>query len=94
MRVEVLSVLRRQHRLGGLDAGQVAAAVGDLVDLDVEVYPTGPLLRRAWELRENVTAYDACYVALAEALGCLLLTADARLSRADTPVCDIELIRA
>jgi len=92
LRVEVLAVLRRQHRLGGLDAGQVAAAVDDLLDLEVEVYPTGPLLRRAWELRENVTSYDACYVALAEALGCPLLTADARLSRASGPACDIELI--
>ena len=92
LRIEVLSVLRRQHRLGRLDAGQVAAAVDDLLDLDLEVYPTEPLLRRAWELRENVTAYDACYVALAEALGCALLTADARLSRAGGPICDIDLI--
>ena len=92
LRVEVLSVLRRQHRLGGLDAKQAAAAVDDLLDLEVDVYPTGPLLRRVWELRENVTAYDACYVALAEALGCSLLTSDARLSRAGGPACDIELI--
>lgn len=94
LRVEVLSVLRRQHRLGGLDAGQVTAAVEDLLDLGLDVYPTGPLLRRTWELRDNVTAYDACYVALAEALGCSLLTADARLSRAAGPVCDVELIGA
>ena len=94
MRVEVLSVLRRQHRRGALDAGQVAAAVDDLLDLEVEIYPTGPLLRRAWDLRENVTAYDACYVALAEALGCPLLTADARLSRAAGPTCEVELVRA
>ena len=94
LRVEVLSVLRRQHRRGGLDAGQVEAAVDDLLDLELDVYPTGPLLRRAWQLRDNVTAYDACYVALAEALDCPLLTADARLSRADGPVCDIDLIRS
>ena len=92
LRVEVLSVLRRQHRRGGLDAGQVAAAVDDLLDLELDVYPTGPLLRRAWELRENVIAYDACYVALAEALDCPLLTADARLSRADGPICEFEHI--
>ncbi len=91
---EVLAALRRQRRQGGLDAGQVAAAVDDLLNLELEVYPTGPLLRRAWNLRENVTAYDACYVALAEALGCSLLTADARLSRADAPTCGIELISA
>ena len=94
LRVEVLSVLRRQHHLGGLDAEEVEAAVEDLLDLDLVVYPTGPLLRRAWELRNNVTAYDACYVALAEALECTLLTADARLSRAAGVTCDIEVIRA
>ena len=94
LRIEVLSVLRRQHRLGGLDAGQVGAAVDDLLDLELDVYPTGPLLRRTWQLRDNVTAYDACYVALAEALDCPLLTADARLSRAGGPTCDIEFISA
>ena len=92
LRVEVLSVLRRQHRLGRLDAGQVSAAVDDLLDLAIEIYPTGPLLRRAWDLRENVTAYDACHVALAEALGCPLLTADARLSRAGSPTCNMEFV--
>ena len=94
LRIEVLSVLRRQHRQGGLDAGQVGVAVDDLLDLELDVYPTGPLLRRAWQLRDNVTAYDACYVALAEALDCPLLTADARLSRAAGPTCDIEFISA
>lgn len=94
LRIEVLSVLRRQHRLGGLDAGQVEAAVDDLLDLELEVYPTGRLLRRAWDLHDNVTAYDACYVALAEALGCPVLTADTRLSRATGPTCNIELVRA
>lgn len=71
---------------------QVAAAVDDLLDLELDIHHTAPLLRRAWELRDNVTAYDACYVSLAEALGCPLLTADARLSRASGPTCDIELI--
>ena len=78
----------------GWTPGQVATAVDDLLDLELDVYPTGPLLRRAWQLRDNVTAYDACYVALAEALDCPLLTADARLSRAGGPMCDIELITA
>ena len=94
LRVEVLSVLRRQARLGELDAAQVAAAVDDLLDLELDVYPTGPLLRRVWELRDNVTAYDACYVALAEALDCALLTADARLSRASGPICEVEVVPA
>ena len=94
LRVEVLSLLRRQARLGELDAAHVAAAVDDLLDLELDVYPTGPLLRRAWELRDNVTAYDACYVALAEALDCALLTADARLSRASGPICEVEVVPA
>ena len=94
LRVEVLSVLRRQARLGELAAAQVAAAVDDLLDLELDVYPTGPLLRRVWELRDNVTAYDACYVALAEALDCALLTADARLSRASGPICEVEVVPA
>ena len=94
LRVEVLSVLRRQARLGELAAAQVAAAVDDLLDLELDVYPTGPLLRRVWELRDNVTAYDACYVALAVALDCALLTADARLSRASGPICEVEVVPA
>ena len=87
-------MLRRQARLGEFDAAQVAAAVDDLLDLELDVYPTGPLLRRVWELRDNVTAYDACYVALAEALDCALLTADARLSRASGPICEVEVVPA
>jgi predicted nucleic acid-binding protein len=56
------------------------------------VYPTSSLVRRVWELRNNLTAYDACYVALAEALGCTLLTADVKLSRAPGTRCPIDLI--
>lgn len=55
-------------------------------------YPHGPLLRRAWELRESVRPYDASYVALAEALSAVLLTMDGRLSRAPGLKCAIELI--
>lgn len=51
------------------------------------------LLSRIWELRDNVTAYDATYVALAEAFGCQLLTADARLASAPGPRCTIVVIR-
>lgn len=50
-----------------------------------------PLLERVWQLRDNVTAYDAAYVAVAEALDALLLTADERLSRATGPRCGIEI---
>ncbi|SBW24906.1 hypothetical protein FDG2_4341 [Candidatus Protofrankia californiensis] len=55
-------------------------------------YPARPLLRRAFELRNNVTPYDTCYVALAESLDCPLYTADARLAKAPGPTCRIELV--
>lgn len=92
LRVEVLSVLRRQHCTGTIDLTQAEQALMDLVDLPIAVYPTAPLLSRCWELRDNLTAYDACYIALAEILGCSLLTADTRLSRAAGTRCPIEVI--
>ena len=92
LRVEVVSVIRRQLGLGRLDADQADRAIDDLLDLPVVVYPTASLIRRVWDLRDDLTAYDACYVALAEALSCTLLTADARLSRAPGTRCSIVVI--
>jgi predicted nucleic acid-binding protein len=92
LRVEVLSVLRRQVIAGDLTKRQADDAVEDLLALPLTVYPTAPLLRRCWVLRGNVTAYDACYVALAEGLGCTLVTADAKLANAPGPRCRIDLI--
>ena len=66
--------------------------MADLLDLPITVYPTAPLLPRVWELRGNVSAYDACYLALAEALDSLLLTADARLAAAPGLCCRVEVI--
>jgi len=80
--VEVLAVLRKRWLAGDLDDARFEVAVDDLVQLPAERYPTRPLLRRAHELRANVTPYDAVYVALAEATGVPLLTADRRLSGA------------
>ena len=60
--------------------------------LALDRYPALPLLPRAFELRANVTAYDAMYVALAEALDCPLVTADARLAAASGPRCKIQLL--
>lgn len=80
--VEVAQVLRRYVREGALEAGAGAAALADLRALDLERHSHEALLERAWSLRENVTAYDAVYVALAEALDAPLLTCDARLARA------------
>ncbi len=82
LRVEVLSVARRQLHVATIDVTQTEQAVTDLLDLPMTVYPTAPLLRRCWQLRDNLTAYDACCIALAETLGCSLLTASARPSRA------------
>lgn len=90
--VEVLSAWHRLHALGAIDERRVALARADLDDLRVERTPHGPLLARCWELRANLTPYDAAYVALAEALGAPLLTADARLAGAPGLRAEVELL--
>jgi predicted nucleic acid-binding protein len=80
--IEVVQIVRRYQRLGELSAEHGERAIDDLLDLPVDRYPHRPLLPRVWELRANLTAYDAAYVALAEALEAPLLTRDARLARA------------
>jgi predicted nucleic acid-binding protein len=92
--LEVTSVLRRQNRVGLLDARRAQLAFGDLLALPMRRAPHLPLLARCWELRENLTAYDAAYVALAEALNATLLTGDQRLAGAAGPTCNIEVLRA
>ena len=79
---EVLWALRRRERLGSLRADRAGQAVEDLLDAPLHRFPTLPLLPVVWSLRAKVTSYDACYVALARALDCVLVTADRRLSRA------------
>jgi len=80
--VEVAQALRRYVREGELDAGSAASALEDLRALDLQRHSHEALLHRVWALRENLTAYDAVYVALAEALETTLLTCDGRLARA------------
>ncbi len=92
LRIEVASVLRRHASNGNLTPEQAEVAISDLLDFPIAVYPTAPLLRRVWELRSNVTAYDGCYVALAEAAGLPLLTADRRLANAPDLRCPVELL--
>jgi predicted nucleic acid-binding protein len=76
---EVAHVLRR-HVLGGrLDEGRAAEALGDLDELPLDRYPAWPLIRRIWDLRHNLSGYDATYVALAEALDAVLITSERRL---------------
>ena len=89
--VEVLGVIRRHHQLGHLDATAAAQAVDDLRLWTGERFGHRALLARAWELRANVRGWDAMYVALAEALDAVLLTADARLAAAPGPTCGIEV---
>ena len=92
LRIEVVSVLRRHAGNGDLTPQQADAAIEDLLAFPITVYPTAPLLRRVWELRSNVTAYDGCYVAVAEAVGIRLLTADRRLARAPGLRCTVEVV--
>jgi predicted nucleic acid-binding protein len=80
--VEVAQVIRRYAANGDIDAGRGRAALDDLADMNLQRYPHGFLLPRVWDLRENITAYDAVYIALAEALDAVLLTRDQRLARA------------
>jgi len=91
--LEVASVLRRQLAAGALDARRAGLALDDLAALPARRAPHRPLLARCWELRDNLTIYDAAYVALAEAMNATLLTADRRLARAPGPRCPIEVLR-
>lgn len=90
--LETTSVIRRQCRAGHLDRRRAGLALADLVDLPLRRAPHRPLLARCWELSENLTVYDAAYVALAEVLDVVLLTGDARLAKASGPRCEIELL--
>lgn len=91
--VEVAQALRRYVSAGELNAVAAADALDDLRALDVERHSHEPLLDRVWALRDNLTAYDAVYVALAEALDTTLLTCDGRLARAPRMAGRVELVR-
>jgi predicted nucleic acid-binding protein len=85
--VEAANVLRRLVRGGTLSAREADLAHRDLLDVDLELFPYAPFAARAWALTGAVTAYDAWYVALAEALDAPLATLDTRLARAPGPRC-------
>jgi predicted nucleic acid-binding protein len=79
--LEVLQVMRRLVALREVSEDRAALALGMLERLALRRWSHGPLRRRAWALRRNLTAYDAAYVALAEHLECSLITRDSRLAR-------------
>ena len=80
--IEVLHALRRPTLLGTVSPERTRLALSRLRDTQLVRYPHTPLMERIWELKDNLTAYDAAYVALAEALDAPLVTLDARLARA------------
>jgi predicted nucleic acid-binding protein len=90
--LEVVSVWRRHVAAKLMPARRAAGALADLADLPLRRSSHQSFLHRIWELRHVVTPYDAAYIALAEALDVVLVTADARLSRASNLHCEIEAI--
>ncbi|WP_082363997.1 type II toxin-antitoxin system VapC family toxin [Rhodopseudomonas sp. AAP120] len=90
--VEVAHVLRRYAAIGEIDGERGRAALVDFADTPVQRYPHEVLLPRIWQLRHNLTAYDAAYVALAEALDVPLLTRDKRLAAAAGHHARVEIV--
>lgn len=90
--LEVAQILRRYSASGQMDPERGRQALADLTDLPITRYPHDLFLPRIWELRHNMTAYDAVYVALAETLPATLITRDARLNSAPGHTAIVELI--
>lgn len=90
--LEVVSVIRKAFASGALSRRRAGLALADLIDLELERISHRRILARIWELHENLTPYDAAYVALAETINATLVTADRRLSGAPGPRCTIEYL--
>jgi predicted nucleic acid-binding protein len=89
--LEVTQVLRRLVREGTIEAKRAGEALADLLNLRVARYPHFVFVPRTWQLRHNLTAYDAIYIALAERLNAALITRDSRLSTASGHTATVEL---
>jgi predicted nucleic acid-binding protein len=87
MLAEAASILRRTALAGRVPPQVASLAHADLLNLRTQLYPYAPFATRIWELRENVTCYDAWYVAIAEDLGVPLATLDGRMAKAAGPRC-------
>ncbi len=90
--VEVLAVIRGLLLGGKLDQTRADAAVATLISATVAVTPTAPLLTRMWQVRANLSTYDAAYVAAAEVHDLTLVTADARIARAGVARCPVRTL--
>jgi len=90
--LEIASVWRRQVMAGQLEARRADLALADLLALPLQRIAHRQLLIRCWELRHNLTPYDAAYVALAELLDVVLVTGDRRLSRSPNVRCRVQVI--
>ena len=87
--VEVSNVLRRLERSREISEIEATLAHQNLLRLELQLFPFSPFADRVWELRKNLTSYDAWYVAMAESFDCPLATLDRKLSRASGPTCEI-----
>ena len=90
--LEVIHTIRRLRRIGDIDDVEGHLVVRDLMRMPLIRRSHRPFLPRIWELRDNLTAYDATYVALAEAFGCPMITADARIAAAPGVRCEIVVL--
>jgi predicted nucleic acid-binding protein len=88
---ECANVIRRAELSGAVSADQAAQAHADLLDLAIDLWPYDVLATRAWELRANLSSYDAAYVALAEVLAIPLVTLDRRISSAPGITCSVSV---
>lgn len=85
---EAANILRRLELAKQITTAEANAAYEDLLQLDIELFSFEPFAERIWELRHNMTSYDAWYVALAEALGLPLATLDERLAKSKVSNCE------